>query len=133
MSNKELPLLQNFNILLNNSISRTNHLQPFGSVKYAVHTWVMLDLLPSIMGLALCVSLPLVGRRVHEDMDRESKNIHILRQKYEESVFVNSLGPEVGPSVCKSPACKRLTVKLSVKCREHHFLMIRGYAIGSHL
>jgi len=67
----------------------------------------------------------------HEDMDRKSKNIHALRRNYEDSIFIDSLGPEVGPAICKTPDCERLTVRLSSKCREHHFRMIRGYDFGS--
>jgi hypothetical protein len=37
----------------------------------------------------------------------------------------NSLGPEIGPERCTDPSCTRLRIASSVKCRRHHYEMLK--------
>jgi hypothetical protein len=47
-----------------------------------------------------------------------------IRQNYEDEKFYESLGPELGPELCKHEGCGRKRVALSVMCRCHHFEMV---------
>lgn len=48
-----------------------------------------------------------------------------IRQRHEDERFYESLGPELGPELCKHEACGRKRIALSVMCRCHHFEMVR--------
>lgn len=42
--------------------------------------------------------------------------------------FWESLGNEVGPEVCSTAGCSRKRIRVSVKCRLHHYEMLRGHS-----
>ena len=49
-----------------------------------------------------------------------------IRQKHEDKKFLESLGEEVGPELCRSPGCTNKHIKNSSMCKQHHFLMIKN-------
>jgi hypothetical protein len=48
-----------------------------------------------------------------------------LRQDAEDIAFIEVLGSEIGPEVCRHEGCTRLQVRNSVMCKQHHFEMIK--------
>ena len=44
-----------------------------------------------------------------------------IRKKEEDAIFFDSLGPEIGPEICKRINCDSKRIKHSVFCRKHHF------------
>ena len=46
-------------------------------------------------------------------------------QNYADEKFYESLGPELGPELCKREGCGRKRIALSVLCRCHHFEVVR--------
>jgi hypothetical protein len=42
-------------------------------------------------------------------------------QSLEDVAFINLLGEEVGPELCKTESCTHKRIKNSVLCRKHHF------------
>ena len=51
-----------------------------------------------------------------------------IRRKLDDKEFWVKLGAEIGPKACNEPGCGRLRIELSVCCRRHHFMMIKGRA-----
>jgi len=51
---------------------------------------------------------------------------HVLRQRHEDRAFLDAIGPEVGPEICRKDGCSRHHIHHSVFCRPHHFEMIKG-------
>ncbi len=49
------------------------------------------------------------------------------RKNYEDEGFLQGLGDERGPERCAEADCKRLRIPGSLRCRKHHFKMIKGY------
>lgn len=47
-----------------------------------------------------------------------------LVRRHQDSVYFESLGPEVGPERCIEPGCENLRIRLSSKCQRHHFEMM---------
>lgn len=47
-----------------------------------------------------------------------------FRQQHEDAAFLQSLGDEIGPKLCKRPDCGRFRIRHSVLCRRHQFEMI---------
>jgi hypothetical protein len=43
-----------------------------------------------------------------------------IRREYEEQQFMDSLGPEVGPEMCKYSECGRYRIEHSIFCKRHH-------------
>ena len=48
-----------------------------------------------------------------------------IRQQYEDQIFLDRLGPEIGPELCQHEGCQRKRVRLSVMCQQHHFEMVK--------
>jgi hypothetical protein len=49
-----------------------------------------------------------------------------VRRRSEDREFLNTLGAEIGPEMCKRAGCGRKRIALSVLCRTHHFESVRG-------
>lgn len=57
---------------------------------------------------------------------KESKGLtYRLRQEHEDTMFFNSLGPEIGPKICTYEGCSRKQLVLSQMCKIHHFEMVK--------
>ncbi len=48
------------------------------------------------------------------------------QQRTDDEQFWLSLGEEVGSDTCTTAGCSRKRIPLSVKCRTHHFEMVKG-------
>jgi hypothetical protein len=42
--------------------------------------------------------------------------------------FWDALGEEIGPEICTSVDCQRKRIALSLKCRKHHYEMVRSHS-----
>ena len=56
---------------------------------------------------------------------------NVLRQRAVDLEFLSSLGPEVGPALCRKTGCSRKCIRLSVFCLSHHFEMITRRSVPS--
>jgi hypothetical protein len=59
------------------------------------------------------------------ELPAENLTATILEEAEEIALF-DALGPDVGPGLCRAPACGRLSIWNGVLCARHHYESLRG-------